>query len=171
MEDPIKNKVKESGLININLEDFYPRGERVLFDIGTLFSEEGILREKEFRARIQDVDWSNYKDKYVAVDCNAEAIVPLWAYMLVASQLESYAAQIVFGSLDTLEAVLSSDSLKSINPEEYKNKRVVINGCGNVPLHPSAFVEITRLLKPLVKSLMFGEACSTVPVYKNKNGS
>lgn len=171
MEDPIKNKVKESGLVNINLEDFYPRGERELFDIGTLFSEEGILREKEFRARLQDVDWAMYANKYVAVDCTAEAIVPLWAFMLVASHLESHATQIVFGSLDTLEAVLSSDTLRNIKPEEYKDKRVVINGCGNVPLHPSAFVEITRLLKPFVKSLMFGEACSTVPVYKKKNGS
>jgi hypothetical protein len=171
MEDPIKNKVKESGLVNINLEDFYPRGERELFDIGTLFSEEGILREKEFRARLQDVDWAKYANKYVAVDCAAEAIVPLWAFMLVASHLESHATQIVFGSLDTLEAVLSSDALRNIKPEEYKDKRVVINGCGNVPLHPSAFVEITRLLKPFVKSLMFGEACSTVPVYKKKNGS
>lgn len=169
MEEPIKNKVKESGLVNLNLEDFYPQGERVLFDIGTLFSEEGILREKEFRAQLKETDWTAYQGKHVAIDCSAEAIVPLWAHMLVASHLESHAKNLVFGDLDTLEAVLSAVSLEKLDLKEYKDKRVVINGCGNVPLHESAFVEITRLLKPVVKSLMFGEACSTVPVYKKKD--
>ena len=169
MEEPIKNKVKESGLVNLNLEDFYPLGDRVLFDIGELFSVQGILREKEFRGQLKETDWTVYQGKHVAIDCSAEAIVPLWAYMLVASHLEPHVNNLVFGDLDTLEAVLSSSSLGNLNLEEFRDKRVVINGCGNVPLHESAFVEITRLLKPVVKSLMFGEACSTVPVYKKKD--
>jgi len=166
MENEIINKVSQSGLITIDLEEFYPEGERILFDIKDHLFQGLILREKDFREFIKNEDWSKYNDKYVALTCSADAIVPTWAYMLLASQLEPVAKKVVFGNLETLETILYNDVLSRINVDDYKDARIVIKGCGNLPVPKAAFVQITSLLQPVAKSIMYGEACSTVPLYK-----
>jgi hypothetical protein len=166
MENEIVNKVSQSGLITIDLEEFYPEGKRVLFDIKDHLFQGLILREKDFREFIKNEDWNKYKDKFVALTCSADAIVPTWAYMLLTSQLEPVAKKVVFGNLETLETILYNDVLSKINTDDYKDARVVIKGCGNLPVPRAAFVQITSLLQPVVKSIMYGEACSTVPLYK-----
>lgn len=164
----IPNKVANSGLIDFNLEDYYPKGERVLIDIKAQLWQELILREDDFRAYIKDTDWAQYQDKYVAITCTADAIIPLWAYMLVASAVEPYAKKVVFGDIKALETALFIDALGNINAEEFRDKRVIVKGCSKYPVPESAYIDITTKLRPVVKSLMFGEACSTVPVYKAK---
>jgi hypothetical protein len=177
MENEIINKVEQSGLTDINLEKFYPKGERVVIDmknyltplsLGEGRGEAFILKEKDFREAVKKEDWNRYKEKYVALACTADAIVPTWAYMLLSASLQPFAQQIVFGSLATLETILFRGALAKINVEEYKDKRICIKGCGNLPVPESAYVEIVRLLIPVAKSIMFGEACSTVPVFKRK---
>ena len=166
MENEIVNKVSQSGLITIDLEEFYPDGERVLFDIKELLFQGLILREKDFREFIKNEDWNKYKDKYVALTCSADAIVPTWAYMLLATQLEPIAKKVVFGNLESLETILYTEILSKIDINNYKDARVVIKGCGNLPIPKSAYVQITSLLRPHAKSIMYGEPCSTVPLYK-----
>jgi hypothetical protein len=166
METPIINKVALSGIITIDLEESYPQGERVLFDIKDLLFQGLILREKDFREFIKNEDWSKYKNKYVALICSADAIVPTWAYMLLATQLEPYVKKVVFGNLEILETVLYNEILGKLNINDYKDARIVIKGCGHLPVPKAAYVEIARLLRPIAKSIMYGEACSTVPLYK-----
>lgn len=166
MVDPIVNKVAQSGLVELNLEDFYLAGERILYDIKPLLFQELVLKEKDFRDFIKNESWSKYQHKYVAITCTSDAIVPTWAYMLLASALQPFAKKIVFGDLKVLETILFQEQLSNININEYIDKRVVIKGCGQIPVPESAYVEITRLLKPVVKSIMYGEPCSTVPVFK-----
>jgi hypothetical protein len=166
--DEIINKVAESGLITINLEDFYPEGERVVFDMKNYLFEELLLKENDFREFAKANDWSKYKDKFVAITCSNDAIVASWAYMIVATALQPYAKKIVFGNAETLETILFHDALSNINPEKYRDQRIVIKGCGDKPVPVSAYVELTSLLQPVVKSIMYGEPCSTVPVYKKK---
>lgn len=166
MENEIVNKVSQSGIITIDLEMFYPEGERILFDIKDLLFQELILREKNFREYIKNENWNRYKDKYVALICSADAIVPTWAYMLLAAQLEPVAKKVVFGDLETLEAVLYNEILNNLNIDEYKDARIVIKGCGNLPVPKAAYVQLTSLLRPIAKSIMYGEPCSTVPLYK-----
>ena len=166
MENEIINKVDQSGLVTIDLESFYPKGERVLFDIKDLLFHGLILKEKDFREFIKNEDWNKYKDKYVALICSADAIVPTWAYMLLATQLEPVAKKVVFGSLETLETVLYSEIFNQLSLDEYKDARIVIKGCGDLPVPNAAYVQITSLLRPLAKSIMYGEPCSTVPLYK-----
>ncbi|MES2286005.1 MAG: DUF2480 family protein [Bacteroidota bacterium] len=162
----IINKVALSGIITIDLEEFYPQGERVLFDIKDLLFQGLILREKDFREFIKNEDWTKYKNKYVALICSADAIVPTWAYMLLATQLEPYVKKVVFGNLEILETVLYNEILSKLNINDYKDARIVIKGCGHLPVPKAAYVEISRLLRPIAKSIMYGEACSTVPLYK-----
>lgn len=164
--DEIVNKVAGSGLVTIDLEEFYPKGERVLLDIKDQLFQGLLLREKDFREYIKQEDWSKYKDTYVAVTCSADAIIPTWAYMLLASALEPFAKKVVFGTAETLETVLYDELLRGIDVQQYKDARVVIKGCGNLPVPRAAYVELTRLLRPHVKSIMYGEPCSTVPIYK-----
>ena len=166
MEEQIVNKVSQSGLLTIDLEAFYPQGERVLFDITDLLFQGLILREKDFREFIKNEDWNKYKDKYVALFCSADAIVPTWAYMLLAAQLEPIAKKVVLGNLETLETILYSEILNQLNIQEYNDARIVIKGCGNLPVPKAAYVQITSLLRPVAKSIMYGEPCSTVPLYK-----
>ncbi|MFT4849506.1 MAG: hypothetical protein ACI83B_002050 [Sediminicola sp.] len=166
MEKEIINRVAKSGIITINLEEFYPHGDRVLFDITKHLFQGLILKEKDFREFIKNEDWSTYKGKYVALICSEEAIVPTWAYMLLASQLEPFVKKVVFGDLETLETVLYNEILNKLNIDAYKDVRIVIKGCGDLPVPKAAFVEITRLLRPVAKSIMYGEACSMVPLYK-----
>ena len=166
MEEEIINKVSESGLVTFDLEEFYPQGERELFDIKDLLFQGLILREKDFREFVKTNDWSIYKDKYVAIVCSVDAIVPTWAYMLLTTFLEPFARRIVFGNLETLDTVLYHELLQKIDVVQYKNTRVVIKGCGKMPVPIAAYVEITRLLRPIAKSIMYGEPCSTVPLFK-----
>jgi hypothetical protein len=162
----IVNKVAQSGLIEFNLEEYYPKGERVLFDIKEHLFQGLILKEKDFREFVKNEDWSKYTEKFVALTCTADAVVPTWAYMLLVTALEPFAKKIVFGDLKTLEVVLYNDALSKINPEDYKDQRIVIKGCSNLPVPESAYVEVTRILRPVAKSIMYGEPCSTVPLYK-----
>lgn len=160
------NKVASSGLITIDLEEYYPAGERVLFDITKHLFQGLILREKDFREFIKNEDWKTFKDKYIAITCSADAIVPTWAYMLLAVHLQPFAKKVVFGNLETLETILYNEILNNIDIKSFTDARVVIKGCGNLPVPKAAYVELTRLLRPVAKSIMFGEPCSTVPLYK-----
>lgn len=168
MSGEIINKVANSGLITIDLEEYYPKGERVVFDIKPWLFHELILKEKHFRDYIKQHNWEQYKDKFVAVTCTADAIVPTWAYMLISLALEPFAKKVVFGSLETLEAILFHDTLKQIDPQSFKDQRIVVKGCGNLPVTTNAYLELANALRPYVKSIMYGEPCSTVPLYKAK---
>jgi len=169
VEREIENKVAQSGLVTIDLEELYVPGERILFDIKGWLFEELILKEKDFRENVKNHDWNQYQDKLVALTCSADAIVPTWAFMLVTSRLEPYAAKIVFGDLKKLEETLFLEKVTAIDPESYRDQRVIIKGCSKVEVPASAYVEITNRLRPFVKSLMYGEACSTVPLYKKQD--
>ena len=166
MEKEIINRVEKSGIITIDLEEFYHQGDRVLFDIKEHLFQGLILKEKDFREFIKNEDWSAYTDTYVALICSEDAIVPTWAYMLLATQLAPFVKKVVFGDLETLETVLYNEILNALNMEAYKEARVVIKGCGDLQVPKAAYVEITRLLLPVAKSIMYGEACSMVPLYK-----
>ena len=168
MSDMLVNKVSESGLITLDLEEFYPKGETILFDMKDHLFMGLILKEKEFREALKNVDLELYRDKNVALTCTADAVIPVWAYMLVASYLQPVAATIVFGNEEFLHKTLFLKNLAAIDPVDYTDKRVVIKGCGELPITEMAYVEITNLLRPVVKSIMYGEPCSTVPVYKKK---
>lgn len=168
MEELIENKVEKSGLITISLDEFYVESERILIDIKDLLYEGLILREKDIRDFVKNENWEKYHNKFVAICCSADAIIPMWAYMLLASALEPFAKKIVYGSLKELEAQLFIQQIEKLNAEKYKDERVIIKGCGKIPTPEAAFVAITTKLRPYVKSLMFGEACSTVPIYKSK---
>ena len=153
MSDEIINKVANSGLITIDLEELYPKGERVLFDIKPLLFHELILKEKDFREFIKQHDWTQYQDKLVAITCTADAIIPTWAYMLVSIALEPFAKKIIFGDLEALEAIAFNEALLSIVYEDYKDKRVVIKGCSSLPVCTNAYVELVqtgKLLQPLI---------------------
>ena len=164
--DTIINRVAQSNLITFNLEDYYPHGERVVYDLRDNLFQEMILREKDFRAFVKEHDWSQYQDQYVALTCSVDAIVPTWAYMLLVTQLEPYARRVVYGTPETLEAVLFQEALARVNPADFEGAKVVIKGCGNLPVPAFAYAEITRLLRPYAASIMYGEPCSTVPLYK-----
>lgn len=165
-QETIINRVANSPLITFNLEDYYLQGERVVYDIKQNLFQEMVLREKDFRAFVKEHDWSQYQDQYVALTCSVDAIVPTWAYMLLATKLEPYASNVVFGNLETLEAVLFKEALAKIDLEQFKDAKVVVKGCGKYPVPVFAYAEITRLLRPYAASIMYGEPCSTVPLYK-----
>jgi len=167
-ENEIVNKVAQSGLVTINLEELYPEGERVLIDIREQLIEDFLLREKQFRDFIAAEDWSKYTGKFVGIYCSNDAIIPMWAWMLLASALEPYAKKVVFGNASTLEDILFSEVIAGIYPEDYRDARVVIKGCSDKPVPVSAYVKLTSMLRPVAKSILFGEPCSTVPVYKKK---
>lgn len=169
IQENFVNKVSASGLITINLEEYYNKGERVVYDIKENLFHGLMLREKDFREFIKNHDWSQYQDKNIAVICSADAIVPTWAYMLLASKMKPYANEVVFGSLDVLESVLFAKSLASIDLNSLVGERVVVKGCADIEVPVSAYVELTNLLLPVVKSVMYGEPCSTVPIYKRKD--
>lgn len=168
IQENIVNKVAMSGLITLDPASFYLKGERVLYDIKDNLYMELILREKDFREFVKTHDWSQYVKKYVAITCTADAIVPVWAYMLIANRLAPYAADVVFGDLDMLESMLFLKEIQKADLEQYRDQRIVLKGCGDTPVPVSAYVELTRMLTPVAKSLMYGEPCSTVPIYKRK---
>lgn len=164
--EEIKNKVANSGIITIDPEEFYVPGERVVFDIKPLLFQELILKEKDFRDFIKNNNWAVYKNKLVAITCTADAIVPTWAYMLITLALEPYAKKVVFGNLDILENELFNEKLAELKINEFKDARVVIKGCGEKAIPTNVYVKLSTFLKPHVKSIMYGEPCSTVPLYK-----
>jgi len=168
MENAIINKVAESGLITLDLEDFYPKQEMLVFDLKDYLFMGLILKEKDFRAALQNMDWSQYQNKNVALTCSADAIVPMWAYMLVASYLRPFANETLFGNKEAATATLVLKNLSKINGEEFTDKRIVVKGCGDVQIAESAYIEITNKLQPFAKSIMYGEPCSTVPIYKKR---
>jgi len=160
------NKVAQSALVTLNLEELIHPGERVVYDIKENLFMGLILREKDFRAFIKENDWSVYAGKNVAIINSADAIVPTWAYMLLASKLQPYTNRYVFGNLEALEQALFQEAISKIDPEEYREAKVVVKGCGQIPVPTFAYVEIMNFLLPVVSSIMYGEPCSTVPLYK-----
>ncbi|HXC03265.1 MAG TPA: DUF2480 family protein [Bacteroidia bacterium] len=164
--DEIINKVAQSGLVEFNLEDYYPKGERVLFDIKDHLFQGLVLREKDFREFVKTENWSSYSGKNVAIICSADAIVPTWAYMLLATALAPFTSFTAFGNLEMLETALFYHALNLVDAEKYRGQKIVIKGCSNLPVPVSAYVEITRILRPVAQSLMYGEPCSTVPLFK-----
>lgn len=168
MSEVFVNKVAESGLISFDLEEYYPKGEIKTFDLKGYLFMELILKEKDFRAALQTTDWHQYANAHVAITCSTDAIIPMWAYMLVASYLQPIAANVVFGDEKKLISTLLLKNLAAVKGEEFTDKRVVVKGCGEVDIPQEAYVEITNKLRPYVKSIMYGEPCSTVPIYKKK---
>ena len=165
-ENQIVNRVAQSSLVTLNLEDYYHPGSRVVYDLKEHLFQGLILREKNFRDSLKQEDWSKYKDQNVAVICSADAIIPQWAYMLIAVHLEPYANMVVFGDLQALEQTLFQKALASIDLDLFKDAKIVIKGCGEIPIPEFAYVEISRLLRPVAASIMYGEPCSTVPIYR-----
>lgn len=162
----IVNKVAESGLITLDLETFYPQEEILSFDLKDHLFMGLILKEKDFRASLQSFDWSVYQGKAVALYCSADAIIPLWAYMLVTSYLNPIAKRVLSGTQEEARKQLFIENIRALDPAQFSGSRVVVKGCGDIEISEYAFIEITSILQPVVKSLMYGEPCSTVPVYK-----
>ncbi len=168
MEEVFVNRVANSGIETINLEDYFPEGERKCIDIKEQLFMELVLKEKDFRAWVKENDWEQYRNCFVAVYCSNDAIVPTWAYMLIASKLTDVSKITVFGDLNALEAVLWNEAISELEINLYVDKKVVIKGCGELPVSAAAYTAISSKLVPVVQSLMYGEPCSTVPVYKRK---
>lgn len=166
MTDGIVNRVASSALVTFDLEQYYQPGERVSLDIRDQLFQGLIIKEKDFREFIKVNDWSVYENKYVAVHCSVDAVIPTWAYMLLAVALEPFAKRVVFGTLEDLERTLFSESLAGIDWSVFKDAKVVVKGCSKVEVPVSAYVEATFQLRSVAASLMFGEPCSTVPVFK-----
>ena len=165
-ESPIINKVASSGIVSLDLEELYPQGERVIFDLKPLLWQEVALKEDDLRAFVKTHDWSQYCGQFVSVHCSADAIIPTWAYMLVATHLQPYATFITQGDTDQLERAIFTRLVQQLNVEPYRAARIVVKGCSKLPVPLNAYVELSARLLPVVKSLMFGEPCSTVPLYK-----
>jgi hypothetical protein len=168
VQNTIVNKVAQSGLITFDLATLAPGGERILFDMKDHLFHGLILREKDFREFIKTHDWSQYENKNVAITCSTDAIIPTWAYMLLANKLEPFANETVFGDLETLETVLFRDAIAQLDMAQFKDERVIIKGCGDVQIPESAYIFFTTKLSKVAISIMYGEACSSVPVYKRK---
>ena len=168
MDDIIINKVAQSALETIDLENFYPSSDLVTFDLKDYLFMELILKEKDYRDTLKNLDWTQYENKIVAITCSADAIIPLWAYMLAVSYLQPFAQEVFFGKQEQVLEDLLLKNISQINPKDFRDKRVVVKGCGDKQIPESAFVEITKKLRPVVKNIMYGEPCSTVPIYKRK---
>ena len=164
--DTIVNKVAESGIITLDLAPFVAADDVAVFDLKPFLVREMILKEKDYRTALQAHDWAQYTGKHVAVMCSADAIIPVWAYMLATSYLQPVAKSAFYGSADELTKSLIIERIKAIDKAEYTGKRVVIKGCGDTPIPEAAYVTVTEHLRPVVKSIMYGEPCSTVPIYK-----
>ena len=166
MTDEIINRVAKSKLVTIDLEELYPGGERILLDIKDWLYEGLILREKDFREQVKAHDWTSYTDKFVAVTCSADAIIPSWAFLLVSVSLAPYAKKSVVGDLDLLENMIFEEIVRSIPAADYRDLPVIIKGCSEKRIPQTAFTLLIGRLLPEVRSLMYGEACSNVPLYK-----
>jgi hypothetical protein len=172
MTEEIINKVSQSALITLDLEAFYPTENIRVFDLKPFLFMELILKEKDFRSALLTVNWSEYQDESVGIFCSADAVIPVWAYMLVTSYLQPFAKDIIMGDEAAVLRQLITTRIQRLDLSEYKDKRIVIKGCGDKKIGDFAYLEITKLLRPVAKSIMYGEPCSTVPVYKSpsKNG-
>jgi ABC-type transport system involved in cytochrome bd biosynthesis fused ATPase/permease subunit len=168
MSEVFQNKVAESGIITLDLEQYYPKGEPMVFDMKDHLFMGLILKEKDFREALKNTDWELYRDKNVAVTCSADAIIPVWAYMLVSAYLQPVAAAVLFGTKEQTQLQLLLNNIAAINTEAFTDKRVVIKGCGEIPISEAAYLQVTNRLRPVAKSIMYGEPCSTVPIYKKK---
>lgn len=166
IDKPLVNRVANSTLITINLENYFPKAPIKVFDLKDYLFMELILKEKDFRTALKEHDWTQYEGKVLCVYCSTDAIIPTWAFMLVATHATPYALDITQSDEKGYLDLAYQKALTAINPEDYQDKRIVIKGCSNKPVPVSAYVELTRLLQPVVKSIMFGEPCSTVPIYK-----
>ena len=166
-EFEIKNKVAESGLVNFDLSDLVPKGERKGIDLKDFLWEGMILKEKYFREKVASINSDDYKDAFVYIYNSADAIVPLWAYFLLTSKLTDVTKKIVFGNREDLEVLLMHNAIQTHDFTELMHKRVLVKGCSDKEIPENAYIELVEQLKPIVKSLMFGEACSNVPIFKN----
>ncbi len=166
MEQPIVNRVAVSGLITLNLEEYFPQAELKAFDLKDFLFMEMILKEKDFRAALKEHDWAQYEGKVLHVFCSADAIIPVWAYMLVTTYAQPFAQDIFQGTAEEYLKVHYREVLESIDFAEYADKRIVIKGCSNKPVPAAAYMILTTKLRPLAKSIMYGEPCSTVPIFK-----
>ena len=166
MSEQFVNKVAQSGIITINLEDYYPKEEIVVFDMKDYLFMELILKEKDFREALKNLDTAVYENKIVALTCSNDAIIPMWAYMLVTSLLEPVAKEIIFGNAEYAAQKILLKNLEAIDKEGFNDQRIVIKGCGDLPIKEAAYIEITKQLRSHAKSIMYGEPCSTVPVFK-----
>jgi hypothetical protein len=168
MDKPLVNRVAQSSLITINLEDFFPKEEIMVFDMKEFLFRELILREKDFREAMSNHDWTQYNNKNLAILCSTDAIIPTWAYQLVTVNAAPYAKMIVHGSKDQLISEIYYRELSNLNLDKFRDQKIVIKGCSDKPVPVSAYVELTRILQPIAHSIMFGEPCSTVPIFKKK---
>ena len=165
-QEAFVNKVAESGIITLNLEDHFPKEDVAIFDMKDYLFMELILKEKDFREKLKELDTKQYQNKIVALTCTADAVIPMWAYMLATSALQPVAKEIIFGSEAFTKENILLRNIELINPDEFKEARVVIKGCGELPIGEAAYIAITKKLRPVAKSIMYGEPCSTVPVFK-----
>jgi len=166
MSDAIVNKVSESGLITLDLEQYYPRDTVALFDLKDYLFMGLILKEKDFREALKNLDWDAYRNKYVGVTCSADAIIPPWAYMLAAAYLQPVAKDVIMGDEKEVHKTIFLQNIQRIDVNEFTGQRVVVKGCGETPIGEFAYMEITKRLRPVAKTIMYGEPCSTVPIYK-----
>jgi len=169
IQENIVNRVAQSGLISLDPAELYPAGDRIVYDIKDNLFHGLMLREKDFREFIKQHDWTQYQGKHVAITCSSDAIVPTWAYMLLGNKMAPFASTIVFGNLELLETVLFDRAINKLDVEKYRDERIVIKGCGDIPVPVSAYVDLTAKLTGVAKSIMYGEPCSTVPIYKRKD--
>ena len=165
-ETPLINRVAESGLTTLDLADLLPKQPILVFDMKPLLVQGLVLMEKPFREHLKQTDWQLYQDQVVAVYCSVDALIPKWAYMLLASYLQPVAKQVVYGSAVDAENALLLSAIAKIDPKQYEGARLIIKGCGDRDIPAEAYLAISTQLLPVVKSLMYGEPCSTVPIYK-----
>ena len=168
MEGEIVNRVSQSKLVTLDLEEIYPKGERFHIDVSQWLEEGFILREKDFREALKSHDWSAYRDGFISMDCSTDAIVPAWAYMLIGSYLQGLAREVVVGSRELLETLMFRKRLKTLDLEAYRDRPVIIKGCSNLPVPPSAYVWALQRIQEVARSVMYGEACSPVPLFKKR---
>ncbi len=168
MSETFINKVAESGLISLDLAQYIPSNEIVVFDIKPFLFMELILKEKDFRASLNTIDWSQYQDKIVGIFCSTDAIIPMWANMLIVSNLSPFAKSVYFGNESTIRDLVLLEAIQKIDASVFADQRIVVKGCGDMPIGESAYIAITQKLRPVAKSIMYGEPCSTVPVFKKK---
>lgn len=166
MEEIVNKVAKNKSLTTIDLEDFYPKGERVVFDIKKWLYQDLILKEKDFREAIESYDWTSLKNCYVALTCSVDAIIPSWAYILITTKAAPFARKVVVGDATLLETIIYDEIIRDFDTSALQDKRVIIKGCANKPIPATAYAQLVTKIYPLVKSIMFGEACSTVPLYK-----
>ena len=164
----IVNRVAQSSLITFDLEEYYPEGQRVVLDISTWLHEGLILKEKEFRQQVEQHDWTQYQDAFVAVKCSTDAIIPAWAFMLITSKLQPFARLVMQGEITDIDTQLYADIIRDLDISQFKDKPVIIKGCSDKPVPPNAYIWATEKIQTVARSVMYGEACSSVPLFKRK---